>query len=385
MRNRTVRKVLSDDLFFVRGTSLVLVVLIHVMGVEPSQGVRKLFSPEPEALGFAAGVIHSFNMAVMLIGSGAAVALFGEPNLSFREFAHKKLRKLIVPLWVWAPVFLGVQALSQARPHTLDGWLEWMGQLPTAWFPPYAIFWFIHALVGCTWLAWVYKRLTPALGRWEGLGYLALSVGVHAAAERWGARLDGAGMRYLRLILFSNCFFGLGLSLSPWLATVHRQLSRLPLALQGLLPVGLLGLLVSLYASSSAEEHGELRLVHGPLGFCMQFTLAVFCLGVARRLGPGGKGLASWVVYLGSISMPLYLFHIYFVSALRQALVRGVPEAPLALHLMLGTLVGLMGPWGLYLLLGRNRAFRWSIGLSRPSEEAPRASPAPRALHPHEG
>jgi fucose 4-O-acetylase-like acetyltransferase len=376
MRNRLVRKVLSDDLFFVRGTSLMFVVLIHVMGVEPSQGLRKLFSPEPMELRFAAGVIHSFNMAVMLIGSGAAVSLFGAPDTSFREFAHKKLRKLVVPLLVWAPVFLGVHELSQTRPHTLEGWLGLLGQLPAAWFPPYAIFWFIHALVGCTWLAWVYKRLTPSLGRMEGLGYLGLSLGLHATAETWGPAIAGAGMRYLRLILFANCFFGLGMSLSPWLATAHRRLSRLPLLIQGLLPVGLLGLLVSLYASRPAEEAGELRLLHGPLGFCMQFTLAVFCLGVARRLGSGRKGLASWIVYLGTISMPLYLFHIYFVSGLRQALVGVLPEAPPALHLVLGTLVGLVGPLGLYLLFGRNRAFRWSLGL--PQETGPtRSSSAP--------
>jgi fucose 4-O-acetylase-like acetyltransferase len=320
-------------------------------------------------------------MAVMLISSGAAVSLFGEPDASFREFAHKKLRKLVVPLLVWAPVFLGAHELSQARPHTLEGWLTLLGQLPTAWFPPYAIFWFIHALVGCTWLAWVYKRLAPASGRWEGLGYLGLSVVLHAAAETWGSPMDGAGMRYLRLILFSNCFFGLGLSLAPWLATAHRRLSRLPLALQGLLPVGLLGLQIWFYASRPAEEYGELRLVHGPLGFCMQFTLAVFCLGVARRLGSGRKGLASWVAYLGSISMPLYLFHIYFVSGLRLALVRVLPEAPPALHLVLGSLVGLTGPLGLYLLLGRNRAFRWSIGLPRAPEDTLRAS-APRSSGP---
>ncbi|WP_224242681.1 acyltransferase family protein [Hyalangium gracile] len=376
MRNQTVRQVLSDDLFFVRGTSLVLVVLIHVMGVEPSQGVRQLLSPEPEALRFAAGLIHSFNMAVMLISSGAAVSLFGEPDTSFRQFAHKKLRKLVVPLLVWAPVFLGVHELSQACPKTLEGWLALLGRLPTAWFPPYAIFWFIHALVGCTWLAWVYKRLVPAPSRWEGLGYLGGAVVLHAVAESWGSALDGAGMRYLRLILFSNCFFGLGMSLAPWLATAHRRLSRLPLSLQGLLPGGLLGVLVWLQASRSSEEHGELRLLLGPLGFCMQLTLAVFCLGVARRLNSGRKGLASWIVYLGSISMPLYLFHIYFVSGLRLVLVRVQPEAPLALHLVLGTIVGLLGPLSLYLLLKRNRAFRWSIGLPRAPEDASRASPS---------
>jgi fucose 4-O-acetylase-like acetyltransferase len=372
-----IRKTLSDEMFFIRGVSLLLVVLVHVLGVESFQGVRKLFSPEREDLRFAAGVIHSFNMAVMFIGSGAALSLFGGRATSFGEFLHKKLRKLVVPMLVWAPVFLYVQEFSRARPHTLGGWLELLAQAPAAWFPPFAIFWFVHALVGCTALAWAYQRLVPVLGRWEGLVYLGLSVVLHAAVEAWELPMAGAGPRYLRLILFWNCFFVLGMSLAPWLALAHRRLSRLPLALQGLLPAGLLALMVLLYASGLAEGQLDPRQVNGPLGFCMQFTLAVFLLSVARSMGAGWKALVTRICYVGSISMPLYLFHIYFVSGVRLALERVLPETPLALHLALGSLVGLMGPLSLYLLLERSPAFRWSIGLSRVPQGALKASSPP--------
>lgn len=363
MHDPVTRKALSDELFFVRGLSLLLVVLVHTIGVEPLQGLRGLFSPERVELRFTAGVIHSFNMAVMLINSGAAVSLFGGPDSSFQEFARGKLRKLVVPMLVWAPLFLGIQELSRARPHTFEGWLTLLSRLPGAWFPPYSIFWFVHALVGCTALAWAYRRLAPPLGGWEGLGYLGLSVVSYVAAEAWDAPTAGAGLKYLRLILFCNCFFGLGMCLSPWLAPAHRALSRLPLALQGLLPVGVLGLLVAVYAAAPVEGPGALGPLNGPLGFCMQFTLAVFVLGAARSGGTWWKGLASRLVYLGSLSMPLYLFHSYFVSGLRLTLEKVRPGAPLALHLALGSLVGLLGPLVLYLLLQRNRAFRWSIGL----------------------
>ncbi|RKI01425.1 acyltransferase [Corallococcus sp. AB038B] len=352
-----VRKALSEELFFVRGVSLLLVVLVHVIGVEPFQGVRKLFSPERAELRFVAELIHSFNMAVMIIGSGVAVSLFGAPDSSFREFAHKKLRKLVIPMVVWAPVFLYTHELSQARPRTPGGWLVLLGQFPAAWFPPYAIFWFIHALVGCTCLAWVYQRIVPARYHWNGLSYLGLSWVLYAAVEALDSPLSGIGMRYLRFILFWNCLFGLGMSLSPWLVLARSRLSQWPLALQGLVPLGFLGLLVSFHVSGLAEGHLDPRLITGPLGFCMQFTLAIFLLGASW------KGLASRIVYLGSISMPLYLFHIYFVSGMRLALGKVLPGAPLVLHLALGSLVGLMGPLGLYLLLERNRAFRWSIGL----------------------
>lgn len=363
MRKPVIRKTLSEELFFVRGMSLMLVVLVHVIGVEPFQGVRKLFSPERAELRFASEFIHSFNMAVMIIGSGVAVSLFGAPDRSFREFAHKKLRKLVVPMLVWAPVFLFAHELTQARPRTPGGWLALLGRFPAAWFPPYAIFWFIHALVGCTCLAWVYQRIVPARYNWNGLSYLALSWVSYAAVESLESPMSDIGMRYLRFILFWNCLFGLGMSLSLWLALARTRLSQLPLALQGLVPSGFLGLLVSFHVSGLAEGHLDPRLLTGPLGFCLQFTLAFFLLGVARSLGATWKGLARWIVYLGSISMPLYLFHIYFVSGVRLALGKVLPGAPLALHLALGVFGGLMGPLGLYLLLERNRAFRWSIGL----------------------
>ena len=372
MHDPLTRKALSDELFLVRGVSILLVVLIHVMGVEPLHGVRKLFSPEHEGLRFGAGLVHSFNMAVMLISSGAAVSLFGGPDTSFREFARRKVSKLLVPMLVWAPVSLGLQELSRARPHTVEAWLALLSQLPTAWFPPYSIFWFVHALVSCTLLAWAYKRLAPPLGRWEGLGYLVGAVALHLAAETWGGPTVGAGVRYVRFVLFWNCFFGLGMCLAPWLALAHRWLSRLPLALQFLLPAGLLALMISLYASGALQALEDPRQLNGPLGFCMQFTLAILLLSLARSLGTGWKRLASGLVYLGSISMPLYLFHIYFVSGMRQALEVVLPGSPPALHLALGWPVGLLGPLGLYLVLRRSRAFRWSIGA--PSPEAPRPS-----------
>jgi fucose 4-O-acetylase-like acetyltransferase len=364
MSEPLTRKALSDELFCIRGVSILLVVLVHVIGVEPKHGVRKLFFPEHEPLRLTSGVIHSFNMAVMLINSGAAMSLFGEPDTSLWKFAHGKLRKLVIPMLVWAPVALIVQELFRARPHTLGDWLALLGQAPGAWFPPYSIFWFVHALVGCTSLAWTYKRLMPPLGSWDGPLYLGLSVVLHLAVEAWGSPTDGAGMRYLRLILFCNYFFGLGMTLSPWLALAHRGLSRLPLALLGLVPAGLLGLLGLLYVAAPIEGPGTPRQLSGPLGYCMQFALAVFLLGGAQRLGAGWKRLTRWLVYLGSISMPLYLFHLYFASGLRLLLEKVLPGAPLALHLVLGSLAGLLGPLGLYLLLERNRAFRWSLGLS---------------------
>jgi fucose 4-O-acetylase-like acetyltransferase len=353
---------LSEDIFFIRGASILLVVLVHVIGVEPLHGVRKLSPEDLPALRLTAGVIHSFNMQVMLIGSGAAAALFGRSDTSFLEFTRKKLRKLVLPLLIWAPLFLGVQELTRARSFALSEGLALLRQLPTAWFPPYAIFWFIHALVGCTLLAWAYRRLPIRLGRWEGPLYLALAVLLRTVTEAWQAPTDNLLVDYLGFILRWNCFFGLGLCLAPWLGPTRRWLHRRPWGLQALLPVGLFGLLVCAYLACPSGHDEALRQINGPLGFCMLFTLASFLEELARRRGGGWQALRSRGVFLGSISMAIYLFHIYFLSGLRLALEGALPGAPLALHLGLGWLAGLLGPVGLYLGLRTHRAFQWSLG-----------------------
>jgi fucose 4-O-acetylase-like acetyltransferase len=378
MDPKEARKSLSDDLFFIRGASILLVVLIHVVGVEAVHGVRKFFSPDREDLRLVAHVIHSFNMAVMLIGSGVAVSLFGRPDTSFSEFVRKKLNKLIIPMLVWAPAFFLLQELQRARPAVREEWLALLGRVPGAWFPPYAIFWFVHALVACTLLSWLFKRVSAPLGRWDGLVYVALSALLRLGALTWKAHTDNPLVAYLEFILYWNCFFGLGMALQPWLGPLRERLSRLPLALQGLVPVGLFAVLVAWYSTFSAEHYEESRLLNGPLGFLMQLSLALFVRNLTARWGGLAEALRRRLVFAGSISMTIYLFHIYFLSGARTVLVKVWAGAPLAVHLVLGCVVGLLGPVLLYRALQGNRAFRWSIGLPPP----PRPEATPAALSP---
>jgi fucose 4-O-acetylase-like acetyltransferase len=378
MDPKEAKKSLSDDLFFIRGASILLVVLIHVIGVEAVHGLRKSFSPDREDLRLVAHVIHSFNMAVMLIGSGVAVSLFGRPDTSFSEFVRKKLNKLIIPMVVWAPAFFLMQELLRSRPLVREEWLALMGRLPNAWFPPYAIFWFVHALVACTLLSWLFKRVSAPLGRWDGLVYVALSALLRAGAQAWNDATDSQLVAYLEFILYWNCFFGVGMAVHPWLGPLRERLLRLPLALQGLVPVGLFALLVAWYSTFSTEHYEDSRLLNGPLGFFMQLTLALFVRNLTARWGGLAERLRGRLVFAGSISMTIYLFHIYFLSGLRTVLQKVLPGTPLALHLVLGFLVGLLGPVFLYRALQGNRAFRWSIGLP----PLPRAEPPAPALSP---
>jgi fucose 4-O-acetylase-like acetyltransferase len=375
---------LSNDLFCMRGVGILLVVFVHVLGVDASHGVRKLFPASRMDLRIAVELIHSFNMAVMLISSGVAVAAFGRANLTFPQFLRKKLHKLILPMLVWAPVLYLMQEVSRGIPHGTEGWFKLLGHVPHTWLPPYAIFWFVHALVGCTLLTWVFQRFAaPKLGRWSGPSYFGIALVLYFAVLSLRPQLGKGLGDYLVLILYWNRFFALGLLVHPWLVPARQALSRLSVPGQALLPAGIFAVIVFVYVALPRAHYDMAYVINGPLGFCMLFSLAIFLRNRARL------GAALWhdvwgrLVFAGSISMIIYLFHLYFVSGMRMALQRWHPETLLAVHLVLGFVSGCLGPWLLFQFFKGHPLFHWSAGIPRnppappSSREPPRGEAAP--------
>ncbi|WP_224244346.1 acyltransferase family protein [Hyalangium gracile] len=357
-----------------RGIGILLVVLVHVLGVDAVHGVRKLFPPNRADLRVLVDIIHSFNMAVMLMGSGVAVAAFGKEDPSLVDFLRKKLNKLFVPMLVWAPVLFLMQELSWGLPHGKEAWLKLFLQMPTTWFPPYSIFWFVHALVGCTLVAWVFRRFAaPVFGRWTWAAYFGLTLVMHLAASPWTSLHTGVLNEYVELILYWNRFFALGILVYPWLAPVRQWLSRSAVSVQALVPATFLGLIILVYALLPLEQYSVVNAINGTLGFCMLFSLTVFLRGRSLHWGSVWRFAWSRLSFTGSISMILYLFHLYFVSGMRIGLERLHPETAVGVHVVLGTLAGCVGPWLIYMLFKGQGWFHWSIGSSRP---VPRPVPA---------
>jgi hypothetical protein len=100
----------------------------------------------------------------------------------------------------------------------------------------------------------------------------------------------------------------------------------------------------------------------------MKYGVPRLVSGLVRDLFRQLDGAFEWfqgqIVVIGSISMIVYIFHIYFLSAARLLLVKLAPGLTLPLHLLIGWLAVVAGPLLLFRLLGRYRLFRWSIGLS---------------------
>jgi fucose 4-O-acetylase-like acetyltransferase len=340
-------RTLSEDLFSMRGMGILLVVFVHVVGVDAEHGIRKLFPTEHSNLQWLVDFIHNFNMAVMLIGSGVAVSAFGRADTTLSEFARKKLNKLIIPMLIWAPVLLVTQRLLKGLPSGVEGWLDLLSRVPHAWFPAYSIFWFVHVLVWSTLLSWLFRQFAaPRLGRWTWLIYLALGVAVHLGVKLARARFGIATGHYMEFVLYWNRFFSLGLLIYPWLAPARALLERLPGWRLALVSTGSLVLLGLLHSTFPQELYLQTRMLVGPLAFGVLLMFAVL-----MRLGSWNR-LVKWVggllTFTGANSMNFYLFHIYFVSGTRILVERLNPGTPLAVHLVLGCLIGYLGPYVLF-------------------------------------
>jgi peptidoglycan/LPS O-acetylase OafA/YrhL len=159
--------------------------------------------------------------------------------------------------------------------------------------------------------------------------------------------------------------------LYPVLVPVREALGRTPVLLQALLPASFLALIVSVYTVVPAEQYEVARTINGPLGFCMLFSLAVFLRHQATAWGEAWQGTWRRLAHVGSLSMILYLFHLYFVSGTRVALERWHPGTPLAVHLVVGLVAGCMGPWVLFQILKGQPLFHWSVGMT-PQAPKPR-------------
>jgi fucose 4-O-acetylase-like acetyltransferase len=353
-------KPLSDDLFFVRGVSIMLVVLVHVLGVEGHQGVRGLFQPELPALRFTAEFIHTFNMAVMLIGSGVAWRAFGRPDSSLRTFFEKRLKKLVLPLLLWLPALMLVEAFTKGYAPTFAGVFGGLLDPDQA-----SIFWFIHALLWCTFLAFVLRRFLP---RVELIFPLALSA--HLICRRL------APDSYADFALYWFCYFAFGTLLQPavpairgWLVASNR---RALLSFAGLVTV-----LLGLYHFAPDPDYQRVRPLAGPIGFLMQLTLAVLLGDLLKRASTASARARAFVVQCGSVSMALYVFHIYFVSGSRMAMLRFLHTHSVPVHLAIGWSLGFFGPWLLWHTLRNNRLFLMTVGLA-PDQKRPQPAPLQR-------
>ncbi len=318
-----------------RGLACLLLVLYHVIGADPSNGLRVSDSP----LRWMNDGLAYLRMPLFTFLSGMVYGLRPFDGDS-RRFLGGKVRRLLVPMLVVGTLFAIVQANVPGTNSSVENW--W-----TLHLVPVAHFWFVESLMWIFALVWLLECM-------HGLDSGRAFVAVWAAAAvvyllvpgtRW-LGIDGA----IYLLPYFLC--GLAVtrfSLWPRVATRPVQALLLALAALAAWQIG--------KPIPNPDRHTVWFLVVG-------VALCGLCLGMRLNI--------RWLARIGTASYAIYIFHVFFTAGSRVTLGK-LELAILPLQIALGLAAGLLGPMVLEHFAARHR---WSA-LALLGRSAPRPRPAP--------
>ncbi|MCT4558229.1 MAG: acyltransferase [Pelagimonas sp.] len=250
--------------------------------------------------------------------------------------------RLVYPLFIWTPVFTALRVLAGGSTTTQVS----LGDIFRFPLPPMDHFWFLWSMFLLQLGLAIVITLWPQSHRRPTLWYtLAALTGVSWFFVPYHPTWGPWYMETLAHLPF--ICLGVGLGISPYL----RSALPLPVWLAALGFVLLDGFAV--------------LLPQGPLVTTLgAFVTSVCLLRCVQWLSDrydGTKAIRALIV-IGRYSMPIFLVHTAFTAATRIALSKLGIEA-FVLHVTLGTLMGILGPLGMFLALERLRLARW-LGLS---------------------
>lgn len=263
-------------------------------------------------------VIYSFHMPLFFFLSG--VFLFDSLHKSGAGgYALNKLDTVLYPFVVWSLLQGGLEVLLSAYTNGSAT----VGQVLSLWWAPRAQFWFLYALFFCALVAAVVCGLLPWRRRAKAGALLGLGVLVFGFAPSL------AGTAPTRLVAGYLVYFAAGAVWGLWAgqAAVGRvwvvgAALLLAAAVQGVLLAALVpgGRWLDLLAGLSG------------LG-----AVVVVSVWLARFNLP-------WLALLGRYSLAVYLMHVVAGSGVRIVLDRGLGLQSVALHLVVGCVVGVLLP-----------------------------------------
>jgi len=311
-----------------RGLACLLLVAYHVIGADPSQGLR-----------VADGWVRWLNdglaylrMPLFTFLSGLVYGLRPFSGNS-RAFLGGKARRLLVPMLFVGTSFAILQSITPGTNSSAGPWY-------LLHVKPVAHFWFVESLFWVFLVIWALERWQLMRSIRGHLLVLTLACTVYLTLRGWPwFGLEGA------IYLMPYFLAGLGFSRfngTRWLAKRWVQIGLLLLAISSVLAMGL------------------------PVPNPDRRTLLMLAAGLSLCILLLGSGIeVAWLASIGRYSYAIYLFHVFFTAATRIGLERlGIDKLPV--HLVLGVLLGLAGPmvvdrvftpfkWPALLLLGKSR------------------------------
>ena len=330
------KAILSNNLYFIRGIAIALVVIGHVIGYNRDYGMRKIYNSDLSALGWLCDLINTFHMPIFFIASGVAFAVFSNKNITFKKFVTSKFEKLIIPLICWAPIYFVFQSLSKGKQFNFS-------DIVKATIFPYEIFWFLHALIFATLLSFICFKFFKS-----NLVYFSVSI-----------------LLFILGFGYWNLFYAFGVFIASYLEKIRLFLQKVPLSLIFILVFcGISTMALTKYfLAVNNIEHS--RIINGPIAFlCMYAVInSQEKILLPKQLEHLRHAIATSSVYLGAVSMIIYLFHGYFTRGTISFIIKvlGLPNP--ILYFIVVSFMGIVGPIILSkFLLSKSKILMYSIG-----------------------
>lgn len=312
-----------------KGIGILLVIYGHV-----ARGVVAAGLPmDPGVFAVIDRAIYSFHMPLFFLLSGF-VFLGALERKSTRSIVYSRIDAIVWPYLLWSLLSSFIEVMLSAYTNKQTAPSDVLALL----WQPRAHFWFLYVLFLASLfvLAWdrLFGRSLPALGALAGLTTLLSLFRPHIPdAWMWHA------------LVINTAWVSIGLLMARLAWSPARQGWGMTIAVL-LAAAGLLTFRVA------QGDTAPLMLTFLTAAAC---CLSVCLLSARTRFSTGSAGqLLAWI---GQRSMPIYLAHILAASGTLIVLQKLLGIHDPSIHLLLGTLAGLIGPLVLYVLAPR-------IGLS---------------------
>lgn len=295
-----------------KGYGIVLVVFGHAWLGTQAAGLM----PADRLFGTVEKLIYNFHMPLFFVLAGITFEASVRRKPLLDSLRDKALR-LLWPLVLWTQILSQLSRLASGEGEaTLFVWP----------LPPFDHLWFLWALF----LVQVVALPLAGLGRSprSTATWLVLALAAMAAVAIPGLPLTQITVNAaLHLGLF---FLGI------WLARLGTLPSGTPVVLKAL----------TVFTLVQVVSFGLPQSV-----LALQAVAALLSLSFILMVQGTGGALLRLAVRVGQLSMPIYLAHTVFTAGTRMVLSKLTTDP--ALHLVLGTLAGLIGPVLLYLAVRR--------------------------------
>lgn len=310
-----------DWIDFAKGIAICLVVLGHAgIGITTAE-----ISDPHNLLGLIDKTIYAFHMPFFFMLSGITFGMW--PPAGIHPALTKRVWRLFYVMSLWTYAFLILRAMSGGHANSGGSWTDIL-VLP---LPPFAHFWFLWALllniVVFTLLRLACARFVTDRLFWTMAFPAAVILNVIVVVPAPLAPYFAEALAYSLPFVV-----GAFIATTPLLGSTPEW------------PKSTASILMFMLLLSASVLYG-LPLPDVSAGVLISLFLLAPLIAVSTRFGHLTATRA--IVYLGVMSLPIYVMHTMFSAVLRIVLVKAGSDH-LALHLISGTAIGLLGPLAVY-------------------------------------